>query len=189
MMKGLLFDVYILELFALRSTPHILSALLCSVLGWGEESVQRSQQSSPDTTLLRKASLQGWPLAAVWEFGFQASSHYSLTDQHGSLHLQGLHRQCGLYGAPACLRGGWCLVRARQRVSMGSAPGKTLGTGSELSFPGRQNSTQAVTVLGELSMSVRLYCEGTPRNLHLASFSFCPMRFFPLLILICIFLL
>lgn len=112
-MKGLLFDVYILELFALRSTPHILSALLCSVLGWGEESVQRSQQSSPDTTLLRKASLQGWPLAAVWEFGFQASSHYSLTDQHGSLHLQGLHHVVYAEHLLAFVKGGVWFVPGR----------------------------------------------------------------------------
>lgn len=147
----------------------------------------KSQQSGPETALLRKASLPGWPLAAVWEFGFQASTHHSLTDQHGSLYLPGLHRQCGLYGAPDCLRGGWSLVRARQRVSVWPAPGKTLGTGSELSFPGRQHSTRVTAqCCGNEARPVRLLQERTLESLSLVSFGLCPICFFLLLILLCV---
>ena len=42
--------------------------------------MRNMQRSScrPETAILRKACVLGWPLAGVWELGFQEVSHPSL---------------------------------------------------------------------------------------------------------------
>lgn len=51
-------------------------------------------RKKPETAILRKAFLQVWLLAGVWELEFQERPHLSLTDQGGPLCLACL---CKLY--------------------------------------------------------------------------------------------
>lgn len=80
-------------------------------MGRGEESLQKGV-SPADMALL--PSVQGWPLAGVWELGFQESSLRSLTDSMACC----VYTVCtdsvayGEHWPPASLQRVWCLARA-----------------------------------------------------------------------------
>lgn len=72
---------------------------------------------------LGKSCLQRWPLAGIWEHGFQQSPHHSLTGKSGSLCGNCLHKHCGLYWTPAFLPGVWNLSICEREGTYCQNPG------------------------------------------------------------------
>lgn len=106
---------------------------------------RKSLPGRPEGAILRKAHLQGVPLAGAWELGFLECSHHILPDEHGSL-------------CPNCAKS---VVYAERLLPSGSlglwyAPGRgclcdqppvaTLGPMFPISFPGRRHFTCIVTI-------------------------------------------
>ena len=69
--------------------------------------------------------LQVWPVANLWELGFQKGSQHFLIAKSGSLHLNCLCEQCGSCWISAFLLGIWNFGVWWQRMPMWPAPIKT----------------------------------------------------------------
>lgn len=103
---------------------------------------EKSEHSGPDTAFPRKAYLQGWSLASMWEYGFGRVPSIPWSVTVPKL-VQTVWLMLNACFPPGSLEF-WCMLG--RGYLHNHPPTKTLGTESLMSFRGRQHLTRAVAI-------------------------------------------